>query len=252
MILFPIKNGRISQRFGENVDFYKARFNIDGGHNGADVVSFHGDDILGPERGHIFKTYDGATGSVTKGFGLYMIGDPDSRGVCNMWSFWHTMSDLLVKAGDKVEQGQVMAHEGASGAVYVNMQPVPDSEKGKYPYRGTHLHWGRMKVLRVQYPDDGSRVLSAADGSPYRDPEGFVYQVLGANNAAAGYIDPMEANPLQWEAWMAQKELDANEAALADDTKTAEEKKKAVEEHGSKALSYMISLLAKLARWAGF
>lgn len=198
MILFPVRGGTISQKFGENPDFYKSRFGING-HNGVDIVSFHRDSLFACEDGTVFKVYDLKTGSVTKGFGLYLLGDSDKDGVCNVWVYWHTMSNIKTKSGDRVKTGDIIAFEGASGQVYEDGVEVPDDKKGVFPYPGTHLHWGYMKAVRTK--EVKNRALSDITGNVYWDKEGFAYEVLDYDNGTNGYVDPLTTNPEQYGIW---------------------------------------------------
>ena len=182
-VLFPIKKGVISQNFGENAEFYKERFGVSF-HNGTDIVSYHGDTILCPEDGKIVRTFDIYTGSVTAGFGLYLLGEPDANGEANLHILWHTMSNLQCGVGYKVKQGDVLAYEGASGQVYVNMQPVPDDKKGVSPFPGTHLHWGKQRVIMTA-------------------PE--FYTILNPDNGVRGCIDPMKSDIIYYGEWLLNK-----------------------------------------------
>jgi len=187
--LFPVKGGILFQKFGDSKEFYLREFGLTGGHNGADIVLYHGVEMLVPEDGWVYKVYDLENGSVTKGFGVCMIGDPDENGFCNVWVFWHTMSNIKAKIGDRVKKGQLIAYMGASGQVYSNNIAVPDELKGVPPYPGTHLHLGKMLVRRTKEPV--GLVLLNINGIQYVDGDGFYYEVQNRDNGCGGYIDPM-------------------------------------------------------------
>lgn len=171
LILFPVANGFVSQHYGENPDLYKERFKISNGHNGVDVVSFHGDRGLAAERAVVNRVWNFDTegmAGITHGYGVSIISDPDENGICREWLYWHMMSNIQVKVGQVVEQGDLLGFEGASGAVYQGGMPVPDYFKGVPPYLGTHIHWAH-------------RLLRLVSGT---------YEVLNYDNGSYGYIDP--------------------------------------------------------------
>ena len=208
MILFPIRKGTISQKFGVNPLFYQKNFGIKG-HNGIDIFSYHGDLILACADMLIYKIKIPPYGNVSKGFGLYGIYKPDDFGNCNEWIFWHTMSNVLVKEGQEAKQGDPVAYEGASGDVYVNNIPVPDSEKGKPPYRGTHVHWGRRPLKRVKGTDyTGKPKLNINQGKIFVDTEGFSYDIMEASNGYGGFIDPFLLPIIYYPEWLVKRTSD--------------------------------------------
>ncbi len=201
-VLFPVKNGTITQKYGENPELYKSRFGI-AFHNGIDIVSFHGDELLACRDFIPYKIFGSNIGSVNKGFGFHALTEPDDKGICEEWVYWHTMSNLKVKLGIKSFQGDVVGYEGASGAVFSGGVEVPDNLKGVYPFPGTHLHWGKRLVLKTKNPI--SDVLSDINGSPYIDSYGFYYQVLNFDNGVKGFIDPMKDEIIYYKEFEAQK-----------------------------------------------
>ena len=208
MILFPIKKGTVSQKFGVNPQFYQKNFGIKA-HNGIDCVSFHNDQLLACADMLIYKVNIGDYGSVSKGFGLHGIDRPDDFGNCNEWLYWHTRNTIPVKEGQEVKQGDIVAYEGASGDVYVNNIPVPDSEKGKPPYKGTHLHWGRRPLKRVKGTDyTGKPKLNTNQGKVFVDSEGFSYDIMEANNGYGGFTDPFLLPIIYYPEWLVKRTTD--------------------------------------------
>jgi len=253
MILFPIKNGKIVQGYGENVEFYKQRFGLTGGHNGIDIVSFHGDDLLCAEDGFVYKIYNISSGSVTKGFGVCILTNPNENGIVTEWVYWHTMSNIQVKEEDKVKQGQLLAFEGDSGYVYTNGQPVPDSQKGIPPYPGTHLHWGKRFCKKTLNPTgivlaiNEFSVGTVPELLSYKDNDGYYYEILNINNGCYGFVNPMSDGnpPLNYDAWMANQEFEKTEAIISGPI-SSEEKQKVIMKTQITILGYIISLLKKV------
>lgn len=200
-ILFPVRKGNITQKFGENVAFYQQRFGVNG-HQGTDIVSFHGDSLYCPEDGVIVRAYDSNSGSITAGFGLWVLGNPDENGICLVHILWHTMSNLKCQYNQEVKKGEVLAYEGDSGAVYVNMLPVADVDKGKGSFPGTHLHWGNIKVKKVNVPSLQS--LTDLNRIAF-EHNGFFYDVLNQDNGFHGCTDPMLSEIIQYDEWLLEQ-----------------------------------------------
>lgn len=205
MILNPVEKGKITQPFGVNGKFYLANFGVVG-HNGVDIVSFHGDKIYAPEDGIVFKVYDLTHGSVTKGFGVHLITKP-INGLCRVHILWHMMSNLCVKDGDEVKQGDILGYEGASGAVFENGVAVPDDKKGVPPYPGTHCHWGELIVKQTIQPSLNF-CLAGMGGKQYQDSEGFFYEIQNYANGFRGCVDPMTPDVVDYDVWLTQKAVE--------------------------------------------
>ncbi len=135
--LLPIPGARISQRFGENPEYYRSWGLL--GHNGVDFAApkgvspreFHNTVVQSVSRGR-------AVIGVSKGYGLYVYVYDET---CD-WLYAH-LSEVLIESGSWVEPGQAVGIVGYTG----NTQPVG--------IKGTHLHWGkRPKPYRF---DNGYR-----------------------------------------------------------------------------------------------
>ncbi len=236
-ILYPIKNGVFVQGYNDNLlpEVYKS-LGLKS-HGGVDIASFHKDKVYLSETGTCYKVWDetGPTiGSITHGFGVNVLTDPDENGICREWIYWHMRSTIQVKEGERYEQGTILGEEGASGIVYYNGSPVPDNEKGKPPFKGTHLHWGYREVQRTKDSnfDGTTEFLNWPKGKNYQDPEGYFYKVLNYNNGNKGFLDPMKCDLIYYEEWLAQKtakeaiEIAKNVTALPTEIEGAPELKK--------------------------
>jgi murein DD-endopeptidase MepM/ murein hydrolase activator NlpD len=106
-------NGVITQRFGENPADY-AKFNQPG-HNGTDIANAAGTPIVAIADGEVmFTGFDPGSDPKVGGYGYYVrIYHPALR----FHSFYAHIKEggTLVKAGDKVKQGQHIALMGSTG-----------------------------------------------------------------------------------------------------------------------------------------
>ena len=115
----PVR-GRANSRFGSRSVFNGQPRNP---HSGADFLAGVGTPVAAPNRGRVVLAGDtyfsGGSLILDHGWGLY--------------SYLAHLSRILVEEGDVVEQGDVVAHSGATGRV-----------------TGPHLHWTvRMSGARV-------------------------------------------------------------------------------------------------------
>ena len=96
----------ISQGFGENMlDWYKRIFKMLG-HNGLDIIILRGADIISAHDGVVLERED----SLSAGYGLTIW---NKQGKYKTY-YWHNLRNL-VKVGDKIKRGQVIAHGDSTG-----------------------------------------------------------------------------------------------------------------------------------------
>ena len=236
--LFPIKNGTITQKYGENPELYQKRFEIKF-HNGIDIVSFHGDELLTCKDFIPYKIFDSNTGSVSKGFGFHALTKPDDKGICEEWVYWHSMSNLKVVLNKLVQQGEVIGYEGASGAVFSNGKEVPDNLKGIFPFPGTHLHWGKRLVFKTK--TSTGQVLTNIKGNLYTE-NGFYYEVINFNNGVKGFIDPIKDDIIYYKEFEAQKVVSVATAITSEIPKIDVSNQKDI-------IDLLIDLLRKVVDW---
>lgn len=94
-------------------------------------MNCYGIGIVAAHKGRVVRVVADEPMS-TKGNGVYVQtreGDLRYKSV-----YWH-LSEVLVRAGDLVKQGQLIGRMGNSGTV----RPKPTERQ---PYLGTHLHFG--------------------------------------------------------------------------------------------------------------
>lgn len=143
----PFKNDFIlTQGFGENPDSYK-RFGLLG-HNGLDYGLPTGTEVIAPHDGKIIEATNDPLG-----YGNYLKIENDKEG-----SVLAHLKDFLVKAGDIVKEGQVIAHSDNTGNS-----------------TGPHLHWGYYL-----FPRDRSNGYA-----------GFIDQLSLISNSQQAIIDEL-------------------------------------------------------------
>lgn len=133
--------GDLTQLFGENPNLY-ARFGLKG-HNGIDLVRPHGEPLYAIEDGEIISVKNDPGGY---GMNVRLLSDSrDEKGLYNEWVYAHT-SENLVKVGDKVKAGDLIAKMGNTGFTVSGNTPYWKIN----PYAGTHLHLGLRKAKRMK------------------------------------------------------------------------------------------------------
>jgi len=98
----PLK-GRITSKFGSRTHPITKEIKF---HNGIDIAAPVGTKVLAPDSGKIIKCWDHPKGGIC----LAMLSNSGIR-----YGFAH-LSMRLVKEGDKVTEGQLIAKSGNSGA----------------------------------------------------------------------------------------------------------------------------------------
>jgi murein DD-endopeptidase MepM/ murein hydrolase activator NlpD len=159
--------GSITQYFGENPALYK-RFDL-AGHNGIDCVAPHGTPMYAVQSGTVMEMKD-----TPDAFGKHLRFITASKnGVCNQWTYAHC-DKIFVKQGDKIKEGDLIAHMGNTGFVVSGATPYWEVN----PFAGTHLHLGLRKVKRSSkgwsYPGSNIKI-----------------EVLNYDNGYKGAIDPL-------------------------------------------------------------
>lgn len=142
-MIFPIKdfkwNENISQLFGVNRAVYEAKIGTPG-HNGLDFIvrdakRGYGTPIISATSGKVTKVFDSMTD--TRGAGIYIQQTNGNEIIETV--YWH-LSEIIVKVGERVTEGQVIGLMGNNG--FVMPKPTPDR-----PYDGTHLHFAVRRYI---------------------------------------------------------------------------------------------------------
>lgn len=144
-ILKKWPNGHTTQLFGDSFlelnpktgkkePFYKFMFDLDG-HNGLDIARPFRTPILGT-KGTVCDIKDTPIGL---GRHIRILTPPDDAGDCLEISYGH-LDEILVKIGDKVEDGQIIGRMGNTGSV---VSSTHITNWGAAPANsGVHLHLG--------------------------------------------------------------------------------------------------------------
>ena len=133
----PVTGFKISKPFGVKGKFWKTGF-----HPGVDFPSPTGTPVKAVWGGIISRAHN-----VADGYGLYIRQECFWKG-CSFRVYYAHLSKVLVKPGDEVGIGDVIAESGASGNV-VAENPASD---------GSHLHL----EVRLWTPEKGKQEDPAA------------------------------------------------------------------------------------------
>jgi murein DD-endopeptidase MepM/ murein hydrolase activator NlpD len=137
-------NWPLTQGFGVNPDSYKQWGLL--GHDGLDYGLPMGTEVLAPHNGKIIEATNDPTG-----YGNYIKVENDKEG-----SVLGHLHDFVVKVGDSVNEGQLIAHSNNTGNS-----------------TGPHLHWGYYLFPRNRANGyagfiDQSNLITNAVGNMYK------------------------------------------------------------------------------------
>ena len=156
----PVKPFVITQPFGVNGEYYRANgINIKG-HNGLDLVAYHGQPVIASHDGIAYIEVDN-----NQGHGVVLISDRpydvDGKQTFIKTIYWHLVDPKKdpkypypVKSGQRVKRGQIIGYADNTGFS-----------------QGNHLHYGLKPVKAGEKP--------------------FVWYNEKQNNGYGGGIDPL-------------------------------------------------------------
>jgi len=161
-------DGNVTQWFGENPKLY-AMHDL-AGHNGIDIVAYHGCPLLAVEDGIVLEVKD-----TPEGYGRYVRFLSEDR----EWTYGHC-DTISVKVGDVIKEGQQIATMGNTG--FVVTQDYAKIWWGDAPNQyGTHLHLGLRIVKRSKsgwnYPGSDIRIVTQNYNNGYKggvDPRPYL------------------------------------------------------------------------------
>lgn len=208
---YPVNKVYITQKWGVDASTY-ARFGYKG-HNGVDLRIFDEDgnkaisgNVYAPHSGYVIEAANDADG-----YGLYLKIENDQEG-----SILGHNKQLLVKVGDYVSEGQLIAYSDNTGWS-----------------TGAHVHWGYYRKPRNKANGYGGTI----DPTPYIKPENkpiggqmeidkkLFEELVGKSTkydefVNAGFSDPKavseEIEKLKKSRKNLEKSLETTEKALAD------------------------------------
>lgn len=154
-LAYPTTPFLISQKFGENPEYYKKEFNVNG-HNGLDIVAQDGTPVYAAHDGICYPEVDssGGNGIVLRTLETF---DYEDKQVYFKSIYWHLkQADAVVKTGQKVKCGDLIGYADNTGKS-----------------TGSHLHFG-LKTQRWDENDwqfynlnQDNGFMGAIDPTPY-------------------------------------------------------------------------------------
>jgi len=185
---YPLKNPRITQLFGENLNsYYKERGLL--GHSGIDMSTFFGDKVYAPCAGIVSATINKNDTDPMKYRGVSIIVE-DEGNVCYEVQCGH-LDHINVTEGDIVPLGAFIGTEGNSGDVASNGVKITYEMKVAGSTAGTHLHFNvrlLKKVLKTDRESKKQYSRNSFQSTYVRD--GYIYEIPLWNNGFWGSIDP--------------------------------------------------------------
>lgn len=152
------KGGIVSQLMFENYQWYHDNAGTNG-HNGIDLATHEGDDILAAHDGIVAQAQWS-----DKGGNTITIITPEKIEGCYWATIYCHMEQLLVSMGQSVVAGQILGKEGHTGEWCF----------------GIHLHFG---VYQYDDPTPNTHQIGY--------PNGKSYTRLNNNNGMGGALDPL-------------------------------------------------------------
>jgi murein DD-endopeptidase MepM/ murein hydrolase activator NlpD len=162
--------GNIFQFYGENVELYQKAIGTNG-HNGVDIVSAEGTPIIAT-KGEVCEVKN-----TPDGYGKHVriLTCPDENGDYLELTFGH-LRDIMVKIGDKVEDGQILGTMGNTGFVI----------------SGSTIYWGNAPAGKGVHLHFGSRECSTKNtGWVTQYSSGKTANVKNYDNGVKGATNPL-------------------------------------------------------------
>jgi len=179
--MFP--GGDVTQVFGVNKALY-AFMGLDG-HNGVDYVRPHGEAMFAVENGIVLEVK-----FERGGFGKHVrfLSDANDNGHQREWTYGHC-DVIMVKVGDKVTAGQLIATMGNTGFVVSGATPFWKFN----PFAGTHLHLG-LRLIKVvkrggwSYPNSDIKLTVINSGNGFKGAIDPAPYLVGATDLPSATV----------------------------------------------------------------
>ncbi len=177
----------LGQAFGGNQNTFYAGQGLKG-HPGCDEHCGYGTDIASYVDQFIYT--------------LYPVGAPANDGYTAIFGIVETdlevfewieghVSRIDVSIGDSVKKGQVIGAEGNHGVVYQGPELITLAMQAAGDHRGSHRHIQKRPLNKVRLTSVSKQYLRTRDRVPYRDDNGFYYEIVMPYNGYAGCVDPL-------------------------------------------------------------
>ena len=171
----PLKNPKIAQLYGKSplglTGYYK-KYGLDG-HSGIDIYTFWGDNVYAAHDGTVLQLKEDPFG-----FGRYVRLISEKTDGFYWLTYYGHLSELKVKSGQKVKEGDIIGLEGNTGACVTNKDGVYVPAQDTGDYAGTHLHFG---VYKLSDPTPNTYQRNYGNGT---------YTIIDYYNGYHGAIDP--------------------------------------------------------------
>jgi murein DD-endopeptidase MepM/ murein hydrolase activator NlpD len=177
--------GWLSQGFGLNdVDYKLYGYK---GHPGVDFVQGFKSSIVACGDGKIYKTLNKNCPNLSANRAVCQL--VEDGGLVYEIVYLHCL-DIITEVGDFVVEGQPIATEGNTGAVWTVIGGTTHelTLEERLAGIGSHLHFGFRPCKKVSQIENGKTYLHKEFGDIYFD--GSYYEVLYADNGLDGFIDP--------------------------------------------------------------
>jgi murein DD-endopeptidase MepM/ murein hydrolase activator NlpD len=163
-------------------------------HTGVDYRNGYGSPVYSDNYGWVYKI--NTTEQSPSGWaGVYYICPDEKEGFVEVCQ--GHLSEIYVKVGDVVREGQMIGREGNKGEVYSGGTRITKEMQMAGDKRGSHVHEQFRPVRRVSKPSQGKHYLNGEskhgytdkDGR-YRDKKGMYYEIKYQDNGTKGCINP--------------------------------------------------------------
>jgi len=189
MIRFIKENkGTITQGYAGNIS---PSYRTSGrkGHGAIDYDLGHKNPVISDNAGYVYKVFKPFQ-LKSNWTAVYMICPTDIEGQYMEICMGH-LNEVHVNEGDYVEAGQVIGLQGNYGKVYSGRKGrfISIAEQKAGQTAGSHVHETYRPVQKTTEVQQGEFYLNY--GKPYKDKDGFYYQVIERDNGFKGYVNPL-------------------------------------------------------------
>lgn len=188
-LTLPVK-GQISQDFGDNDNSSYSDSGLRG-HTGTDVVSHYNDTIesavFSANKQYVYSILHKDDVNLMNYRSVYQIVEADD-GVYEV-SYGHC-NEINVVPILPTAYGTPLATEGNTGAVYTGGVLVTQAQKKAGSTAGFHVHFQVRRLRKVKAPTPNCLIV--ANGNPFKDSDGFYFDVPNYGNGFDGCINALQ------------------------------------------------------------